>query len=127
MRRGAGGAREPRGQGRAARGTEVSVGPPMIRLFRTLIRGGSRPDELWRATVADAVHQAGIYAGKNSKRCQGSWMNFQFSRALPPGGLAHARPDDLEAFPSGLGHAASGTTYLPILNRLITRAAPSGT
>jgi hypothetical protein len=32
---------------------------------------------------------------------------------LPPGGLAHARPDDLEAFPSGLGHAASGTTYLP--------------
>ena len=40
-------------------------------------------------------------------------MNFRFSRALPPGGLAHARPDDLEAFPSGLGHAASGTTYLP--------------
>src|SRR5215471_12876929 len=38
-------------------------------------------------------------------------MNFRFSRALPPGGLAHARPDDLEAFPSGLGHAASGTTY----------------
>ena len=37
-------------------------------------------------------------------------MNFRFSRALPPGGLAHARPDDLEAFPSGLGHAASGTT-----------------
>ena len=57
----------------------------------------------------------------------GAWMNFRFSRALPPGGLAHARPDDLEAFPSGLGHAASGTTYLPILNRLITRAAPSGT
>src|SRR6516165_8921661 len=44
VRRGDGGAREPRGQGRAARGTEVSVGPPMIRLFRTLIRGGSRPD-----------------------------------------------------------------------------------
>jgi hypothetical protein len=43
----------------------------------------------------------------------GAWMNFRFSRALPPGGLAHARPDDLEAFPSGLGHAASGTTYLP--------------
>ena len=40
------------------------------------------------ATVADAVHQAGIYAGKNSKRCQGSWMNFRFSRALPPGGLS---------------------------------------
>jgi hypothetical protein len=37
----------------------------------------------YSATVADAVHQAGIYAGKNSKRCQGSWMNFQFSRALP--------------------------------------------
>src|SRR5262245_61621327 len=37
------------------------------------------------ATVADTVHQAGIYAGKNSKRCQGSWMNFQFSRALPYG------------------------------------------
>ena len=30
-------------------------------------------------------------------------MNFRFSRALPPGGLAHARPDDLEAFPSGAG------------------------
>src|SRR6516162_7694469 len=29
-------------------------------------------------------------------------MNLRFSRALPPGGLAHARPDDLEAFPSGL-------------------------
>src|SRR6516165_11111056 len=43
----------------------------------------------------------------------GARMNFRFSRALPPGGLAHARPDDLEAFPSGLGHAASGTTYLP--------------
>src|SRR5262245_14048805 len=43
----------------------------------------------------------------------GAWMNFRFSRALPPGGLAHARPDDLEAFPPGLGHAASGTTYLP--------------
>src|SRR5215472_6769978 len=43
----------------------------------------------------------------------GAWMNFRFSRALPPGGLAHARPDDLEAFPSRLGHAASGTTYLP--------------
>ena len=43
------------------------------------------------ATVADAVHQAGIYAGKNSKRCQGSRMNFQFSRALPPrGASAHA-------------------------------------
>ena len=38
-------------------------------------------------------------------------MNLRFSRALPPGGLAHARPDDLEAFPSGLGHAASGATY----------------
>ena len=25
------------------------------------MRGGRRPDELWRA---DAVHQAGIYAGK---------------------------------------------------------------
>jgi len=25
----------------------------------------------------------------------------------------HVRADDLEAFPSGLGHAASGTTYLP--------------
>jgi len=43
----------------------------------------------------------------------GAWMNFRFSRALPPGGLAHARPDDLEAFPSGLGNAACGTTYLP--------------
>ena len=43
-----------------------------------------------------------------------AWMNFRFSRALPPGGgLAHVRADDLEAFPSGLGHAASGTTYLP--------------
>src|SRR6516164_11246245 len=40
-------------------------------------------------------------------------MNFRFSRALPPGGLAHARPDDLEAFPSGLGNAACGITYLP--------------
>src|SRR6516164_10476582 len=30
----------------------------------------------------------------------------------PPRGASHARPDDLEAFPSGLGHAASGTTYL---------------
>src|SRR6516162_11943110 len=28
-------------------------------------------------------------------------MNFRFSRALPPGGLAHARPDDLEAFRAG--------------------------
>src|SRR6516225_738663 len=37
----------------------------------------------------------------------GAWMNFRFSRALPPGGLAHARPDDLEAFPYGLGHAAT--------------------
>ena len=36
-----------------------------------------------------------------------------FARPPPRGGLAHARPDDLEAFPSGLGHAASGTTYLP--------------
>src|SRR5262245_8470034 len=43
----------------------------------------------------------------------GAWMNFRFSRALPPGGLAHARPDDLEAFPPGLGHVASGATYLP--------------
>ena len=43
----------------------------------------------------------------------GAWMNFRFSRALPPGGLAHVRADDLEAFPSGLGHTASGTTYLP--------------
>src|SRR6516162_9123028 len=43
----------------------------------------------------------------------GAWMNFRFSRASPPGGLAHVRADDLEAFPSGLGHAASGTTYLP--------------
>jgi hypothetical protein len=34
----------------------------MIRLFRTRIRGDRRRDELWR--VADAVHQAGIYAGK---------------------------------------------------------------
>src|SRR6516162_4489933 len=42
----------------------------------------------------------------------GAWMNFRFSRA-PPGGLAHVRADDLEAFPSGLGNAASGTTYLP--------------
>ena len=42
-----------------------------------------------------------------------AWMNFRFSRALPPGGLAHVRADDLEAVPSGLGHAASGTTYLP--------------
>ena len=36
-----------------------------------------------------------------------------FARPPPPGGLAHVRADDLEAFPSGLGHAASGTTYLP--------------
>ena len=36
-----------------------------------------------------------------------------FRAPSPQGGLAHARPDDLEAFPSGLGHAASGTTYLP--------------
>src|SRR5262249_54765113 len=43
----------------------------------------------------------------------GAWMNFRFSRALPPGGLAHARRDDLEAFRSGLGRAESGTTYLP--------------
>src|SRR5262249_54293117 len=33
VRRGAGGAREPRGQGRTARGTEVSLGPPVIRLL----------------------------------------------------------------------------------------------
>src|SRR5262249_16031751 len=31
VRRGGGSAREPRGQGRAARGTEVSLGPPMTR------------------------------------------------------------------------------------------------
>src|SRR5262249_57469059 len=45
-RRGAGGAREPRGQGRTARGTEVALGPPLNRLFRTRMRGGGRPDEL---------------------------------------------------------------------------------
>ena len=43
-----------------------------------------------------------------------AWMNFRFSRALPPGGGSHTSAlDDLEAFPSGLGHAANGTTYLP--------------
>ena len=44
----------------------------------------------------------------------GQSFNFEARDApSPQGGLAHARPDDLEAFPSGLGHAASGTTYLP--------------
>src|SRR5215469_2392301 len=43
------------------------------------------------------------------------WRLNEFSifARPPPRGLAHARPDDLEAFPSGLGHAASGATYLP--------------
>ena len=42
------------------------------------------------------------------------WRLDEFSIfACPPRGLAHVRADDLEAFPSGLGHAASGTTYLP--------------
>src|SRR5262249_23119611 len=43
------------------------------------------------------------------------WRLDEFSifARPPPRGLAHARPDDLEAFRSGLGHAASGTTYLP--------------
>jgi hypothetical protein len=35
----------------------------MIRLFRTRIRGGRRPDELWRHRGRPR-HQAGIYAGK---------------------------------------------------------------
>src|SRR6516162_11041917 len=43
----------------------------------------------------------------------GAWMNFRFSRALPPGGSHTSALDDLKAFPSGLGHAVSGTTYLP--------------
>src|SRR6516165_6597220 len=45
----------------------------------------------------------------------GAWMNFRFSRALPPprGGSHTSALDDLKAFPSGLGHAASETTYLP--------------
>ena len=43
------------------------------------------------------------------------WRLDEFSifARPPPGGLAHVRADDLEAFPSGLGHTASGTTYLP--------------
>ena len=42
------------------------------------------------------------------------WRLDEFSifARPPPGGLAHARPDHLEAFPSGLGNAACGTTYL---------------
>ena len=35
---------------------------------------------------------------------------FSFFARPPPRGLAHARPDDLEAFPSGLGHAAGIAT-----------------
>src|SRR5215470_19354875 len=43
------------------------------------------------------------------------WRLDEFSifARPPPRVLAHARPDGLEAFPSGLGHAASGATYLP--------------
>ena len=43
------------------------------------------------------------------------WRLDEFSifARPPPRGLAHVRADDLEAFPSGLGHTASGTTYLP--------------
>src|SRR6516164_8554010 len=53
--------------------------------------------ELRRATAAD----------------QWCCRRFSIFARPPPGGLAHVRADDLEAFPSGLGHTASGTTYLP--------------
>ena len=73
----------------------------------TLIRAG-RGDELKRADSARVMRQARAIV----ERRQEQDGLHRFLRALPPGGLAHARPDDLEAFPSGLGHAASGTTYL---------------
>jgi len=61
------------------------------------------------------------------------WPNFRgwrldefsiFARP-PPGGGAHVRADDLEAFPSGLGRAASGATYLPTRWRFAQAASHS--
>jgi hypothetical protein len=56
-------AREPRGQGRAARGTEVSLGPPMTRLFRTRTHGGHcRTCRSRRSRMGPPTRTSGVLA-----------------------------------------------------------------
>src|SRR6516162_1057868 len=75
--------------------------------------GDSEHDEERDRSSRDEIVRRRQVAAGNTNQPSRDERREAAARALPPGGLAHVRADDLEAFPSGLGHAASGTTYLP--------------